>query len=143
MRIWTVPFGELDDQRVLGQHVEIHMLWNTITKFHRKFMGWEDPHYRLHLWEVHKRIVEEMTIRGMKHHTPIEFPTYEYCLFPPQTRVLPALESLLKDRWDLVERWRGEYLGRIEMPSEYFSLIGIYRKEFQNGELSRSSLPRR
>ena len=123
MRIWTVPFGELDNQRVLGQHVEIHMLWSLITKHHRKFMGWEDPHYRLHLWEVHKRIVEEMKIRGMQHHTPIEFPSYEYMLFPPQKRVPPTEESRRKDRQDLIERWGGTYRGRIDPPLEYRALL--------------------
>jgi hypothetical protein len=132
MRVWTVPFGELDNQRVLGQHVEIHMLWSLITKHHRKFMGWEDPKYRWYLWQVHRRIVEEMVIRGIAHHSPIDLSIEELRWWPFQIDALPTLESLAKDRQDLVDRWGGNYQGRIPMPSAYQPVLDAYR-EFLDG----------
>jgi hypothetical protein len=132
MRIWHVDFGELDDQRVLGQHNEIHALWGLIVNYGNPWGGMtkEDSEY---LWAVHEWSVKECAERGWpsgtNHMTPLP-------VLPRQTSAIATMQRLGKqetwekrlerDRWDLVLRWGGVYKGRIEAPYDYVPLIGRY-----------------
>ena len=131
IRIWHVPFGELDGQRVLGQHQEIHALWALIVK---KGMPWDHrwslETYRRLLWDVHERSVAEMLQHGYTgHKTPIDLPflvgtqVTEYC-GPTEMADLQY-----QDRWDLVRRWNGIYRGRIPMPEAYTPVLERFAQE--------------
>jgi hypothetical protein len=120
MRIWTVPYGELDDQRVLGQHREVHMLIGYVQKGYR----WGDPfHAGLqltiddleYLWWVHELTVIEMSERGWTGHlTPVHRLELDRDRFRARlsshTTVNGAQQQA--DRELLWERWGGSYRGR-------------------------------
>ena len=124
MKIWLVPFNELDDRRVIAQHHEFHAIWNFVTKKGWKWQLWHLPEHRLALYEVHERIVEEMKIRGFEHNTPIEKPE----ITVPQKPYPVTLEQIQFQRWQLVCRWGGVYRGRPPMPPEYRPLIELYQE---------------
>lgn len=141
MRIWHVPFGELDDQRVLAQHNEIHALWNLIVRDGRKWDArWSDPARRYLLWDVHRRSVLEMRRRGWTgHQTPLNAKSplgvhqlAEYCDHDEM------LFLQRKDRWDLVCRWEGVYKGRIPMPPEYRLMLEKWRQDGCQHSMTRS-----
>ncbi|HEU5316088.1 MAG TPA: pyrimidine dimer DNA glycosylase/endonuclease V, partial [Chloroflexota bacterium] len=31
VRIWNLPVEKLDDQHLLGEHLELHIIWNALT----------------------------------------------------------------------------------------------------------------
>jgi len=119
MRIWRVPFSELDDQRVLGQHYEIHCLWGWIHRDGKKWndvapgMGkWSDLENRYRLWDVHRRIAEEMRLRGMNHESPITPGYVIWYNWDEPARPYPQ-EVIDEDRWHLYLRWDGNFRGRV------------------------------
>jgi pyrimidine dimer DNA glycosylase len=133
VRIWHVPFGELDGQRVLGQHNEIHALWSLIVVKGMKWdERWSNPYYRWLLWDVHARSVAEMLLHGWTgHKTPIEEPTeisYEASRTEYGTPDEVA-ELQAADRWDLVRRWDGKYKGRVPMPDAYIPVLERFHAE--------------
>ena len=140
MRIWLVPFRELDDRRVLGQHHEFHVIYKFITEKGWKWIQWHLPEHRLALYDVHERIVEEMTIRGFKHSTPLEKPA----ITVPQKPYPVTEEQLQWERWQLVCRWGGVYRGRPPMPAEYEPLLEKYHKQgecIHDGPVERINSP--
>jgi len=118
MRIFLVPFQELDDQRVLGQHREIHMAWSLIVKQGQRWgkitdeIGyWSDVKNRYRLWDVHERTVAEMAARGFNgHQTPIEAPD-DGKAYTNWNVAIPR-ELVQRDRWHLWLRWNGVFRGR-------------------------------
>jgi hypothetical protein len=120
MRIWHVPFHELDDQRVLGQHREIHMLWNLVVRLDRPWGGLtqaDEPY----IVSVHDSSVEEMVLRGWTGHGTPMIPTVPMseCNTQTTTRLTlgalkPMRERRRTDRWHLVCRWDGQYRGRVQ-----------------------------
>src|SRR5687768_13942553 len=32
VRIWDVPVEDLDDQHLLGEHLQLHIIWNALTQ---------------------------------------------------------------------------------------------------------------
>lgn len=70
----------LNRQHLLGEHVELHVLVNTIIKKKkgRKNIGWvnhpETRRYENHLgmlYDRHKQQVKEMIKRGYRHKSPL------------------------------------------------------------------------
>jgi len=126
VRIWTVPFEELDDQRVLAQHHEIHMAHSLIVGRGRPWGGLtaEDHSY---INRVHDLAVVEMTIRGFNgHQTPL--PGYDSGFYRAEI-VDRATKQMHIDRWHLVLRWGGVFKGRTCDPvarREYGELIERY-----------------
>src|SRR5690606_41085277 len=133
MRIWTVPYVELDNQRLLGQHREVHMLIGFVSQ------GgiWADPFggdNRLdvsdlpYLRWVHELTVQEMLLRDMRgHQTPVapvgfraEEERFMDRLILHQNRIG---EQQMRDRWLLWLRWGAEYKGRGDIPSQYADCI--------------------
>lgn len=127
MRIWYVPFPELDNRRVVAQHSEVHAIWSLVTKREKNWKEFGKPEHRLALWDVHERSVEEMAVRGYHNHqTPLEQPL-------TTIQQLPVVGSdfvLERERWQLVCRNGGQYLGRPEaMHVDYPRLIAKYDRE--------------
>lgn len=76
MRIWDIPPEKLCRQHLLGEHRELHALWSIIVNnkkgyaHHPETMRWRGKLKALYL--RHDALVEEMTKRGYKHHTPLD-----------------------------------------------------------------------
>lgn len=76
MRIWDIPPEKMCRQHLLGEHRELHALWSIITNnkkayaHHPETMRWRGKLKALYL--RHEALVEEMTRRGYKHHTPLD-----------------------------------------------------------------------
>ena len=77
MRVWDVAPHLLCKNHLLGEHREIHAIWNVITKGkkgyanHPETKRWVDN--LAGLYERHDAIVEEMKERGYKHNSPLEY----------------------------------------------------------------------
>lgn len=76
MRIWDVPPARLCRQHLLGEHRELHGLWNILTlgktgyRRHPETRRWEG---RLAaLYRRHETLVAEMARRGYNHNTPLD-----------------------------------------------------------------------
>ncbi len=76
MRIWDVPPHQLCRQHLLGEHRELHGLWNILTqgkhgyRRHPETIRWQG---RLAaLFQRHERIVAEMARRGYNHASPLD-----------------------------------------------------------------------
>ncbi len=76
MRIWDVPPDRLCRQHLLGEHRELHGLWNILTQGksgysrHPETRRWEG---RLSaLYQRHAALVEEMSRRGYRHGSPLD-----------------------------------------------------------------------
>jgi len=128
MRVWRIPFGELDDQRALAQHHEVHMLYNLL-QLGRNWNGLSFPDNLAYVIAVHDSAVEEMQLRGFNgHQTPLPEPPGDPGVWP-----WPTEEDLRTDRWHLVLRWDGAYQGRMlpgpEVQAEYARLIERYEAQ--------------
>ena len=75
MRVWDVHPGYLNRQSLLGEHREIHGLLSILEhgktgySRHPETLRWKG-----HLWAARRRhdhLVEEMTLRGYRHHSPV------------------------------------------------------------------------
>lgn len=76
MRIWDVEPRHLCRQHLLGEHRELHGLWNILVqgkrgyRHHPETRRWEG---RLHaLFLRHEALVAEMQRRGYNHGTPLD-----------------------------------------------------------------------
>ncbi len=76
MRIWDIPPDKLCRQHLLGEHRELHALWNILTQNKKGFskhpetLRWEGKLKALYL--RHEALVLEMKHRGYKHRTPLD-----------------------------------------------------------------------
>jgi hypothetical protein len=76
MRIWDVPPADLCRAHLLGEHRELHGLWNILTRGlvgysrHPETRRWEG---RLAaLYQRHESLVAEMSARGYRHASPLD-----------------------------------------------------------------------
>ncbi len=76
MRIWDLPPEVLCRQHLLGEHRELHGLWNVLTlgksgyREHPETKRWVG---RLAaLYKRHEALVAEMYRRGYRHKTPLD-----------------------------------------------------------------------
>jgi uncharacterized protein YbgA (DUF1722 family) len=76
MRIWDIDAGFLNAQSLLGEHRELHGIYSIIKNSksgysrHPETLRWFS-----HLSALvmrHEFLVAEMTLRGFKHHSPLE-----------------------------------------------------------------------
>jgi len=115
VRIWNLPVEELDDQHLLGEHLELHIIWNALTGQRRP--GQRGPGWRYHpetrrfeerlgaLYNRHEAQVDEMRRRCWNgHKTPLDA-----ALAAGSTREWPPVteERRQKDREDLVAHFPG------------------------------------
>ena len=76
MRIWDIEPRYLCQQHLLGEHRELHGLWNILTqnkrgyRRHPETIRWEGK--LAALYARHEALVEEMTRRGYQHHSPLD-----------------------------------------------------------------------
>lgn len=78
MRVWDVDPKILCRQHLLGEHRELHGLWNILTKHggvggyakHPETLRWVGRERALYL--RHEALVAEFTRRGYRHGTPID-----------------------------------------------------------------------
>ncbi len=76
MRIWDVPPSALCRQHLLGEHRELHGLWNILTQGkkgyanHPETLRWVGRTKAL--WNRHQALVVEMEARGYHHASPLD-----------------------------------------------------------------------
>lgn len=76
MRIWDVPPDRLCRQHLLGEHRELHGLWNILTQGkvgysrHPETLRWQGK--LAALYRRHEALVSEMARRGYGHQTPLD-----------------------------------------------------------------------
>jgi hypothetical protein len=84
MRIWDVPCAQLSRQHLLGEHRELHALWNILERLeagearvgyanHPETKRWRG--YAPALFLRHAEQVREMQRRGWRHQSPLVEPT--------------------------------------------------------------------
>jgi hypothetical protein len=76
MRIWDVDPRLLCRSHLLGEHRELHGLWNILTqgkagyRNHPETKRWVGK--QAALYERHEALVAEMTGRGYRHRSPLD-----------------------------------------------------------------------
>lgn len=76
MRVWDVSPEILCRQHLLGEHRELHGLWNILVEGkqgysrHPETRRWEGK--LAALYARHEALVAEMTGRGYRHHSPLD-----------------------------------------------------------------------
>lgn len=76
MRIWDIEPARLCRQHLLGEHRELHGLWNILTlgksgySRHPETRRWEGK--LAALYARHQALVVEMERRGYRHGTPLD-----------------------------------------------------------------------
>jgi len=79
VRIWCLPITTLDRQHLLGEHAELHAIFNAILKLRKGVKaGWQHHPQTLrfvnHLGMLvsrHREQVDEMAVRGYVHKSPL------------------------------------------------------------------------
>jgi hypothetical protein len=142
VRIWLVPFAELDNQRLIAQHHEWQAIWNMVTWRGYRWKGYEDPKYRLDLMMRHEEAVTELKLRGypsgLNHTTPIPLDDrenqWEIIASTAQVSIPRPPETLRNERWTLLCRWLGEYQGDqrgLQLPEAFqdYAELAVQYKE--------------
>jgi hypothetical protein len=76
VRIWDVDPAVLCRQHLLGEHRELHGLWNILVhgktgySRHPETRRWEGK--LAALYARHEALVDEMTARGYNHNSPLD-----------------------------------------------------------------------
>jgi hypothetical protein len=76
LRIWDLDPSLLCRQHLLGEHRELHAIWNVITQGkkgysrHPETLRWKGKLAALH--RRHSALVEEMGIRGYSHRSLLD-----------------------------------------------------------------------
>lgn len=76
MRIWDIPPEKLCRKHLLGEHNELHAMWNILTQDktgysnHPETKRWKGKLKAL--FRVHEEIVQEMIARGYNHKSPLD-----------------------------------------------------------------------
>lgn len=76
MRIWDIKPELLCREHLLGEHRELHAIWNVLTmgkkgySRHPETLRWSGKQKAL--YKVHDEIVLEMIRRGYRHHSPLD-----------------------------------------------------------------------
>jgi len=76
MRIWDIPPNLLCNKHLLGEHTELHAIWNILTQNkkgysnHPETKRWKGK--LRSLFGVHEEIVQEMLARGYNHRSPLD-----------------------------------------------------------------------
>lgn len=78
MRVWDIHPRHLCRKHLLGEHRELHGLWNILTK-HKGKGGYSKHPETLRwvgktaaLYARHEQLVREMVRRGYQHHSPLD-----------------------------------------------------------------------
>jgi len=100
MRIWDLNPSVLCRQHLLGEHRELHGLWNILKDGKKGYS--QHPETKrwvgrpCHLVMRHEALVEEMKRRGWNHKSPLEcIPDYDYTMESPPT-LLHTIEEQIE-----------------------------------------------
>ena len=116
MRVWDVSPGYLNNQSLLGEHVEIHAIESVIANGRKGYSGHpETLRWKRHLGALRRRhdlVAAEMAFRGFQHRSPAPHAGSRGSW--PETFVdAPDRQfALLKDKY----RDRQDRGGRIPLP---------------------------
>lgn len=76
MRIWDIPPDKLCRNHLLGEHNELHAIWNILTQGKKGYADHpETKRWRgklKALFMVHEGIAQEMVERGYNHQSPLD-----------------------------------------------------------------------
>lgn len=108
LRMWMVNLKMLCAQHLLGEHRELHAIVGSL-RIKNSFQGYIDNNLVevKSITERHQYIVEEMTVRGYKHKSPLEEPDFNY--LPEEHKNFRVnKESSFSDLYNRCEmcRWR-------------------------------------
>ena len=101
VRIWSVPASELDRQRLLGEHAELHCIVGALLGKYKAYQNHpETLRFKGRIEQLYGRHAEqlrEMQERGYRHHSPL-----------PQNKQLYTYseEEYERDHEELVQRQR-------------------------------------
>lgn len=76
MRIWDLQVEKLCKNHILGEHRELHAIWNIISQDkkgyskHPEIKRWKGKLRALYI--RHEKLVAEMKKRGCNHNSPLE-----------------------------------------------------------------------
>jgi len=78
MRVWDIQPKYLCRKHLLGEHRELHGLWNILTKHkgtggysrHPETLRWVGKEKALYL--RHQELVKEFSLRGYSHNSPLD-----------------------------------------------------------------------
>lgn len=78
MRVWDIHPKHLCRKHLLGEHRELHGLWNILTKHkakggyskHPETLRWVGKQKAL--YNRHEALIKEFSKRGYKHHSPLD-----------------------------------------------------------------------
>ena len=76
MRIWDIPPDKLRRNHLLGEHNELHAMWNILTQGkagysnHPETKRWKGKLKALFMF--HEEIVQEMIARSYNHKSPLD-----------------------------------------------------------------------
>jgi hypothetical protein len=76
MRIWDLPVKKLCKNHLLGEHRELHAIWNIISENkkgyskHPETKRWKGKLKALYI--RHEKLVTEMKKRGYNHNSPLD-----------------------------------------------------------------------
>jgi len=94
MRMWMVDPKILCRKHLLGEHVELHMLYGSIIRGRYKHTEkWNKLVSPAELHERHCGLVEEMESRGYNHKSPIDAFPDDYV--PPKGDIDDSLGDLM------------------------------------------------
>ena len=77
MRIWDLPPVKLCNKHLLGEHAELHAIWNILAhnkrgySHHPETIRWAGK--LKVLYSVHDNIAKEMLKRGFMHKSKLDF----------------------------------------------------------------------
>ena len=125
MRIWDIDPGYLNRQSLLGEHRELHAVFVVLTQHRKGYAAHpETRRWREHLPALGKRhdlLVEEMSLRGYKHRSPLPLIAGEIC-WPKKFIDPPHWQFTI-----LHGKYLGREPGRIPLPSSARQLWAHYK----------------
>jgi hypothetical protein len=119
VRIWDVDPGFLNDKSLLGEHRELHGIFNIITmgkkgySRHPETLRWVSHIQGLFI--RHELLVCEMRLRGFRHQSPLD---YTFNAFQEEEVIWPAkfLDQPAGQYALLQDKYREKEKGRIPLP---------------------------
>jgi len=125
MRIWDIDAGFLNAQSLLGEHRELHGIFSIIKNVksgysrHPETLRWVSHLSALAM--RHEFLVAEMTLRGFKHHSPLEEETSR--LEWPHLFIDPPADQYRLLQGKYIERKQG----RIPLPGNIQELWATHK----------------
>jgi len=119
MRVWDIHPAYLSDKSLLGEHVEIHALYNIISGGKKGYSQHpETKRWTGHLQQLvsrHNLVIKEMLLREFKHKSPLSIPT------------------------DIKEQNFTTNLSYVDLPARQFAIL--YKKYLEKNQAGRIPLP--